>query len=281
MNLLVIIAPAVLIFTTGSITESTLWDLMFITDFEKTSDSSKTVPIDTSGIVFASGAFSTEDLILESTNELFLEDFKNWARKHDISLVGTNKNVKHLFRLSFDPDKDWVELKDVPGVLIAAQALYKIPDNVLEVMAGKTIYFSTEDGRSRSVYVDRRSDPLNRGFIIEQNVRAHTVIHELGHIVDGHGIQGIQGDEQNVFSYAQEERDKIFQVTLEYDPNVRRVPPGHITHYSSYSDLEKFAEHFAYYVIHSDVFRDRMKNDPSLVDEYEFLRDFIFNGKEY
>jgi len=24
-----------------------------------------------------------------------------------------------------------------------------------------------------------------------------------------------------------------------------------------------------------------MKNDPLLVDEYEFLRDFIFNGKEY
>jgi len=151
----------------------------------------------------------------------------------------------------------------------------------LEVMAGKTIYFSTEDGRSRSVYVDGRSDPLNRGFIIEQNVRAHTVIHELGHIVDGHGIQGIQGDEQNVFSYLKEERDKIFQVTLEYDPNLRRAPPRHITHYSSYSDLEKFAEHFAYYVIYPDVFRDRMKNDPSLVDEYEFLRDFIFNGKEY
>jgi len=281
MNLLVIIAPAVLILTTGSITESTFWDLIFITDFEKTSDSSETFPIDTSSIDFASGAFSTEDLILESPNELFLEDFENWARKHDISLVGTNKNVKHLFRLSFDPDKDGVELKDVPGVLIAAQALYKIPDNVLEVMAGKTIYFSTEDGRSRSVYVDGRSDPLNRGFIIEQNVSAHTVIHELGHIVDGHGIQGIQGDEQNVFSYVKEERDKIFQVTIEYDPNVRRAPPGHITHYSSYSDLEKFAEHFAYYVIYPDVFRDRMKNDPSLVDEYEFLRDFIFDGKEY
>jgi len=281
MNLLVIIALAVLILTAGSITESTLWDLMFITDFEKTSDFSKTVPISTSDIDFASGAFSTEDLKMQSPNELFLADFENWAKKHEISLIGTNKNAKYLFKYSFDPDKDRVELKDVPGVLIAAEALYKIPDNNLEAMAGKTIYFSTEDGRSRSVYVDGRSDPLNRGFIIEQNVRAHTVIHELGHIVDGHGVQGLYGDEQNVFSYAKEEKDKIFQVTLEFEPNAKVAPPGHITRYSSYSDLEKFAEHYAYYVIYPDVFRDRMKNDPSLVDEYEFLRDFIFNGKEY
>ncbi len=70
-------------------------------------------------------------------------------------------------------------------------------------------------------------------------------------------------------------------MTLEYQPNATGPPPGYITRYSTYSDLENFADHFAYYVIYPDVFRDRMKNDPLLVDEYEFLRDFVFNGKEY
>jgi len=281
MNLLVIIVPGVLIFTAGSITESTFWDLMFITDFEKTSDFSKTVPISTSGSDYANSSFSTEDLKIQSPNELLLANFENWARDHDISLIGTNKNHKYLFKRGMDPDKDVVELKEVPGVLIAAEALYKIPDNVLEVMAGKTIYFSTQEGPSIAVFRSGGGDHHKRGFIIEQNVRAGNVIHELGHIVDVHGIQGLYRDKQNIFSYAKEERDKIFEVTLEHQPNATGPPPGYISRYSTYSDLENFADNFAYYVIHPDVFRDRMKNDPLLVNEYEFLRDFVFNGKEY
>ena len=279
MNLLVIIVPAVLIITAGSVTESTFWDIIFLTDFEKTSESSKTIPNNLSGIDFASGAFSDENLKMRTPDELFLVNFENWAKEHNISLVGINKNANQL-NWSFDHDKDQVELKDVPGILIAAEALYKIPDNVLVVMAGKTIYFSTEDGRSFSVFAAWGPNPLNRGFIIEQNVRAFTVIHELGHIVDVHGIQGDLADEQNVFSYAKEDRDEIFQVALENKPNDKEKL-GYITGYSSVSDLENFADHYAYYVVYPNVFRDEMKNDPLLVKKYEFLRDFIFNDKEY
>jgi len=263
MNLLGIIVPVFLIITASSVTEL-----------------SKTIPNDISGIDFASGAFSAEDLKMGTPDELLLLNFENWAKEHDISLVGTNKNAKQLFKWSFDHNKDQVELKDVSGILIAADALYKIPDNVIVVMAGKTIYFSTEDGRSKSIHADGRINPLDRGFIIEQNVRAATVIHELGHIVDVHGIQGDFEDEQNVFSYAKEDRDKIFQVALESKPNDKEKL-GYITSYSSNSDLQNFAEHYAYYVVYPDVFRDEMKNDPLLVKKYEFLRDFIFSGKEF
>jgi len=279
MNLLVIIVPAVLIFTAGSIAESTFWDLMLITDFEKTFDSSKIVPIETSGFNFASGAFSDEDLKMRTPDELFLVNFENWAKEHDISLVGINKSANQL-NWSFDHDEDQVELKDVPGILIAAEALYKIPDNVLVVMAGKTIYFSTEDGRSFAVYDAWGINALDRGFIIEQNVRAVTVIHELGHIVDVHGIQDDFADEQNVFGYAKEDRNEIFQVALENKPNDKEKL-GYITGYSTINDLENFADHYAYYVVYPDVFRDEMKNDPLLVKKYEFFRDFIFNGKEF
>jgi len=279
MNLLGIIVPVFLIITAGSLTESTFWDIIFLTDFEKTSESSKTIPNNLSGIDFASGAFSDEDLKMGTPDELFLVNFENWAKEHDISLVGTNKNANQL-NWSFDHDKDQVELKDVPGILTAAEALYKIPDNVLVVMAGKTIYFSTEDGRSFSVFAAWGANALNRGFIIEQNVRAFTVIHELGHIVDVHGIQGDLADKQNVFSYEKEDRDEIFQVALENKPNDKEKL-GYITGYSSKNDLENFADHYAYYVVYPDVFRDEMKNDPLLVKKYEFLRDFVFNGKEY
>jgi len=136
------------------------------------------------------------------------------------------------------------------------------------------------DVRSFSVFASWVDNPPSRGFIIEQNVKAVTVIHELGHIVDVHGIQGDFADEQNVFSYAKEDRNKIFQVALANKPNDKEKL-GYITSYSSNNDLENFADHYAYYVVYPDLFRDEMKNDPLLAKKYEFLRDFIFNDKEF
>ena len=64
-------------------------------------------------------------------------------------------------------------------------------------MQGKTIYLSSENGRSFAVAAtfskqNKNMDLLNRGLIIEQGILKRTVIHELGHIVDVHGIQGAQ-----------------------------------------------------------------------------------------
>ncbi len=95
-----------------------------------------------------------------------------------------------------------------------------------------------------------------------------------------HGIQGVYADEQNVFSYAKEDRNKIFQVALENKPNDKEKL-GYITSYSTNNDLENFADHYAYYVVYPDMFQDEMKNDPLLAKKYEFLRDFIFNDKEF
>jgi hypothetical protein len=281
MNILTILAPAVLVFTSGSLADSTIFDQIFMTDFQKTVTESKTLEVDLSTIDFSTGAFSSEVLKMGTPQDLFLANFEDWAKQHDITLIGTNKNAKHLTRWGFIPEKDGVELKDVPGVLIAAQLLYKIPDDVLEVMKNKTIYFSTENGRSKSIHAAWGPDSLNRGFIIEQSHMTANVIHELGHIVDVHGIQGAYDDKQNVFIHAKEKRDEIFQVKVAYEPSSPGAPQGHITRYSSESDSENFAEHFAYYVVFPDEFRNRIQTDPLLIDEYEFLRDYIFDGTEF
>lgn len=279
MSLLTIVAQAVVILSSGALSGASFLDQNIMQDLENLPTNN--VPIEISGIDFASGAFTANDLKMGTPHELFLANFESWAAKHEITLVGTNKDAKHLAKWGFIADKDGVDLKDVPRVLIAANALYKIPDSVLEVMKDKTIYFSTEYGRSKSIHSAWGPNSLNRGFIIEQNVRDANVIHELGHIVDVHGIQGSFEDKQNIFINAKDERDKIFQVSVKYEPKEPGAPLGHISRYSSQNDLENFADHFAYYVIYPDKFRDRIKNDPLLVDEYEFLRDQIFDGKEF
>ena len=211
-----------------------------------------------------------------------IQQFENWAQQNDISIVGVNKNAYDLYYTGYYPETDKVDWKEIPGVLIAADALYKIPKNVIQVMNGKTIYFSTEHGRSYTVL---NSFPdynilvgLDRGIILEQNINPHTVIHEIGHIVDYHGIQGIYNDEQQIFEKTLNEKIHIFNVTKNQQDS---SSTGYVSSYAITNDAENFAENFAYYVYFPKEFREKLKSDFSLIDEYEFMRDEIFEGYEF
>ena len=214
-----------------------------------------------------------------------IKEFENWATHHGINLVGVDKNAHHLYYSGFDSKTDSVDWKTIPGVLSVADSLYKIPDNVIQVMSGKTIYFSTEQGRSYTVL---GSFPdygilvgLDRGIIIEQNIRPYVAIHEIGHIVDFHGIRGMYDDSQNHFTHTSALRDSIFKVDVAYHPNLSNPPSGHVSVYSTVNDAENFAESFAYFVEKPEHFRAQILTDPELIEEYEFLRDEIFNNFEY
>ena len=208
-----------------------------------------------------------------------IEQFENWAHENGISLVGVNKSSYDLYYSGYDPKTDYVNWKDVPRVLIVADALYKIPPNVIQVMNGKTIYFSTENGRSYTVLGSFPEygilEGLERGIILEQNINAHTVIHEIGHIVDYHGIQGIYNDDQNIFGSVFDDRNSIFN-GLE-NLTSYTITDGYISKYSTVNDAENFAENFAYYILYQNEFRERLKVDPLLIEEYEFMSNQIFN----
>ena len=210
-----------------------------------------------------------------------IDQFENWANEHGIAIVGVNKNSNDLYYTGYDESTDSVNWKEIPRVLVAADALYTVPENVLQVMDGKTIYFSTEYGRSYTV-LDSFPDHdilvgLNRGIILEQNTAPHTVIHELGHIVDYHGIQGIYDDEQNIFENSLDDRNSVFNGMDNYSSD----STGYISSYSAVNDAENFAENFAHYVIYSNEFREKILTDPLLIEEYEFMRDVVFSGFEF
>ena len=237
--------------------------------------------IDFSQIDFESGAFSEEVLGLGNPYYLQLEYFKQWAKQHEIFLEGTDKNRIHLSKNGFVPENDRVELDKIPGILVAAKTLYQIPDTILEVMKGKTIYFSTELGRSKAIFSAWGTDSVNKGIILEQNIRPINVIHEIGHIVDVHGIQGKFKEKNNVFSEVKEKHQKIFSSKTNFGKDSQGIPIGYISTYSTEDDLENFAEHFAYYVVRPDFFREKTNQDPVLDEKYDFLRDHIFDGKEF
>ena len=216
-----------------------------------------------------------------------IEEFENWADEHGITIVGINKDHQHLYNYGYDPKTDHVNWKEIPRVLVAAEALYKVPKNVIQVMDGKTIYFSTEHGRSYTVFgKPMPADStflkgVDRGLILEQNINQKNVLHELGHIVDYHGIQGGYDDKQHIFDHVLEDRISIFNVTQKYQPNTGALSAGYISGYSTKSDLENFAENFAHYIVYPNEFREKIQTDTLLAEKYEFMRDKIFSGLEY
>ena len=214
--------------------------------------------------------------VIQNTNLAFSEDydqlleFKKWSQTHDISLIGINKNSDTLLQYGFDPSFDEISIDVVPNVLNAAEILYKIPDNLLETMNGKTFYFSTENGRGLALISSYHKpiENMNDGIIIEQNIDPYYVVHELGHIID---LEQSQNHMKN----------KLFDLNFIDNQDNEKMPNGYVTYYSLTSSEENFAEHFAYYVVNGEDFRGIAETDTLLDKKYNFLKNYVFEGIEF
>jgi len=217
--------------------------------------------------------------VIPNANLAFSEDydqlleFKKWAQTHEILLVGINKSSGTLVTDGYDSITDEILLDDVPNVLIAAETLYILPDNVLESMKGKTFYFSTENGRGLALISSHyiSIENMNDGIIIEQNINPHSVIHEVGHIVDFDKYSDYQNHSI---------KNDLFEVVPD-EQNYLDTTDSHVSHYSLTDSVENFAEHFAFYVASGDEFREMAQNDVLLEKKYNFLKNHIFDGIEY
>jgi len=218
--------------------------------------------------------------VIQNANLAFSEDydqlleFKKWAQTHEVFLVGISESSQTLVTDGYNSITDEILLDDVPNVLIAAESLYPLPDNVLDSMKGKTFYFSTENGRGLALISSPYTsiENMNDGIIIEQDINPHSVIHEVGHSLD---FDKYYSDYQN-----HSIKNDLFEVISD-EQNYLDTPNGHVSHYSLTDSVENFAEHFAFYVVSGDEFRDMAQNDVSLEKKYNFLKNHIFDGIEY
>jgi len=218
--------------------------------------------------------------VIQNVNLAFSEDFdelsqfKKWAQTHEIFLVGVSKSSKSLGNNGYDSTTDKILLDDVPKVLVAAEILYTIPDTVLESVKGKTIYFSTEKGRGLALISShyRSIENMNDGMIIEQKINPRSIVHEVGHIIDfdkyhdGYQNHSIKND--------------LFEVIPD-EQNYLDLPDGYVSHYSLTDSTENFAEHFAFYVVYGDEFRDMAQSDDLIKKKYNFLKNHVFDGIEF
>ncbi len=210
--------------------------------------------------------------------QLLIIDFVRWANQYNIELVGLKVSFRHTFYNGLKKE-DYVGIKEIPGIIEISNAFHKVPEEILRVMEGKTIYISQKFGGSHVLYGG--GEIFNRGFILEQPIREERVIHEFGHVVDEHGIKGVYDDPQNHWGYLREETDRIFKTTVSYDSDRQEPAEGYISVYSMKSRQENFADHFMAYVYSPEEFRRRAQNEPLLKQKYDFFKNNLFGGVEY
>lgn len=113
-------------------------------------------------------------------------------------------------------------------------------------------------------------------------------IHELGHIVD---LGLLISNENLIASNFSNGSEKQFisdpSVTfyeygwLNATKPISKDLQNFVSGYAASGAFEDFAESYIFYILHGNEFRLLAEGNPTLLKKYNFLKYFIFGGKEY
>lgn len=212
-----------------------------------------------------------------------LKSLQVWAKERGILLQGITKDINSLYYNKYNSATDHIELAKVEYVSNILDALKLLPDSVLVVMQGKTIYISTISERPYTILAGDYLGTLkglNEGIILTQPLGFHNTIHEFGHILGYHGIEGLYDQNYPQFKQYIGEYQRIFDAEgITYPPSA--LPQGYMSIYSTANRAENFAEHLAFYVLSASEFRQKASTDAKILEKYKFLKEKVFAGKEY
>ena len=114
-------------------------------------------------------------------------------------------------------------------------------------------------------------------------------IHEMGHVVDTGMIKGsdssgdspymdgnipVQSDDKSVSFY----NISWQTTTLRNDVSSRN---DFVSGYAMMDPFEDFAESYVYYILHGTTFRSMLPSSSILEKKYNFLKEEVFDGKEF
>lgn len=115
------------------------------------------------------------------------------------------------------------------------------------------------------------------------------LVHEMGHIMDTGTMEGTPSAGKSSFKdgskpiYNNDPSLDFYRLSWSTDTSMKLNATKYdfVSGYAMTDPFEDFSESYAYYVLHGNEFRKLVQENEILQKKYEFLKNRVFDGKEY
>jgi hypothetical protein len=170
-----------------------------------------------------------------------------------------------------------------------ASLVYKtfqlIPADTINKVKNLTLYFNSNGRRG----LGGGSTIILRCQNVTDSELVSVLIHELGHIKDTGVMQGDFWAGESEFHdgknkiYNNDQSLEFYRISFENEKLIKKehTDLDFVSGYAKTDPFEDFAETYNYYLLHGDNFRKLIKNNQVLEKKYLFMKEKIFDGKEF
>jgi len=165
------------------------------------------------------------------------------------------------------------------------RTLKSLPPEPVGKLKHLTLYFS-ESGRRG---LGGGSTIILRCRNVEDEELVGVLVHEMGHIMDTGVMEGTADAGESAFrdggNPVNNDDPSLDFYTLDFE-NEKTLKEDatawdFVSGYAMADPYEDFAESYAYYILHGNEFREIAKFNQVLQAKYDYLKNRVFNGKEY
>jgi hypothetical protein len=165
------------------------------------------------------------------------------------------------------------------------RTLKSLPAEHVAELKNLTLYFSNEGRRG----LGGGSTIILRCQNVTDSELIGVLVHEMGHIVDTGLYQGSVRAGKSEFNdggtpvYRDDPSLAFYRLGFENEKSLKSDASAldFISGYSASDPFEDFAESYNYYVLHGNEFRLLARTNKILQKKYSFLKNRIFQGKEF
>ena len=129
---------------------------------------------------------------------------------------------------------------------------------------------------------------LNTGNIESQKELKSVFVHEMGHVVDLGVLKGKNGRRTSFWDgktpiYSDDPSLKFYRISWRSSEEKKSNAKSSdfVSGYAKSSVFEDFAETYIFYRLHGEKFRVEMQYSKKLQEKYNFMKNIVFDGKEF
>lgn len=163
--------------------------------------------------------------------------------------------------------------------------LKKLPEQHFSTLQSLVLDYSKEAYRGlggKNIIILRAVDINPSEFIA-------VLVHEIGHTVDlGYLIESDTAVKSEFSDngkpvYANDLSLNFYRISWDNEKSIKK-DAGNLDFVSGYAltdPFEDFAETYVYYVLHNKDFKSKTETNEKLSQKYDFMKNTVFNGKEF